>query len=141
MTKTKSTPEASAEGAQEHAISTARDLLGDVLGAIILAVKFPLTPVPPNIVSQMDEALAAFRACGVESNASIASAGYFVGTSPGEVFERLSRLEAFADRLTEELPAQLKQIQDAIEVLEASAKSEKAASVADPQTDPQGEKK
>lgn len=123
MSKTKSTPEASAEGAQEHATSTGRDLLGDVLGAIILAVKFPLTPVPPNIVAQMDDALAALRAGIGDIAASAARVGDVVASLPDDATARLSKLEDFVDRLTADLPAQLEQMQAAIKALESTAKA------------------
>lgn len=115
---TKRTPPAAA-AAEDRAPSTydathphpALAALGAFADAVAVAVKFPNTPVPPAITDRIDLAVANLKAA-FAGEAPMAAQAADLGGEPGSpsVFERLERLEAFAERTSESLPREFEAI-------------------------------
>lgn len=88
--------------------------LGAFADAVAVAVKFPNTPVPPAITDRIDQAVANLKAA-FAGEAPMAAQVSDLGGDDGEpgspsVFERLDRLEAFAERTSESLPREFERI-------------------------------
>lgn len=86
--------------------------LGAFADAVAAAVKFPNTPVPPAITDRIDLAVANLKAVFAGEPLMPVQASDLGRGEPGSpsVFERLERLEAFAERTSESLPREFEAI-------------------------------
>lgn len=100
--------------------------LGAFADAVAVAVKFPNTPVPPAITDRIDQAVANLKAAFAGEPPMVAQVSEFDGAEgePGSpsVFERLERLEAFAERTSESLPTEFQRVSGQIGEVEKSIK-------------------
>jgi hypothetical protein len=118
MSKTRTPPAADAAGATPHVSAGApptsqKALLLKALHAVAAAVKFPFTPVPPSVVRSMDDAIGALAATADEASAD--------PVAGDDVAQRLAALEAFADKLSADLPPRLAALEEASAKLQAAA--------------------
>jgi hypothetical protein len=91
--------------------------------AMAAVVKFPSSPVPPALIERLDQATQGVLAAAAMGGAEGVPAP---SVNLGGVEDRLARLEAFADRVSGDLPARLSAIEEKVEAALPAA-GEKAA--------------